>query len=144
MKDALGHGSNAHSSGVENIAPPLGTKYAIATQSKTAKSGWARVPDTKFDTRETAQAYGRKYHTDSSGSEMFKVVEHPDGNEKIAPSLGGRTGWQRDGMGGYVHRNGWKIEPSENYKGVWIVRNPVSGGVADHHKSLAYMKRTYG
>ena len=49
-------------------------KYAIATPEKT-KSGFRRVPDTSFDSREAAERYGLKYHTDKSGSRMFIVVE---------------------------------------------------------------------
>lgn len=56
----------------------------------------------------------------------------------------GRTQWQRDGIGGYIHSNGWRIAPNMDRKGIWNVTNPSTGRVADSHKSLAYMKRTYG
>lgn len=49
-------------------------KYAIATPAKT-KSGFRRVPDTCFDTRESAERYGLKYHTDKSGARLFIVIE---------------------------------------------------------------------
>ena len=55
--------------------------YAIATFSKRAKSGWRRVPDTRFDTEKSAQAYGMKYHTDKYGSKMFKVVTFKEETE---------------------------------------------------------------
>lgn len=48
--------------------------YAIAVPAKT-KSGFKRVPDTRFDTRESAERYGLKYHTDKYGSRMFIVIE---------------------------------------------------------------------
>jgi len=48
--------------------------YAIATKSSKAKSGWRRVPDTRFETEKSAQAYGMKYHTDKYGAKLFKVV----------------------------------------------------------------------
>lgn len=48
--------------------------YAIATRSAKAKSGWRRVPDTKFDTKQSAERYGDKYHTDKYGSKMYKIV----------------------------------------------------------------------
>lgn len=51
--------------------------YAIATPAKT-KTGWRRVPDTKFDTKESAERYGLKYHTDRYGARMFKVVHHQE------------------------------------------------------------------
>lgn len=47
--------------------------YAIATPAKT-KSGWRRVPDTRFDTYEAAERYGLKYHTDKYGARLFIVV----------------------------------------------------------------------
>jgi len=48
--------------------------YAIATKSAKAKSGWRRVPDTRFDTEKSAEAYGMKYHTDKYGAKMYKIV----------------------------------------------------------------------
>lgn len=53
------------------------TKFAIYTKAKT-KSGWKRIKDTKFDTKESAEAYGRKYHTDKYGAKMYKVDVHPE------------------------------------------------------------------
>ena len=50
------------------------TYYAIATKSSKSKSGWRRVPDTRFDTKQSAERYGNKYHTDRSGSKMYKIV----------------------------------------------------------------------
>lgn len=50
------------------------TYFAIATKSAGAKSGWKRVPDTRFDTEQSAINYGNKYHTDKSGAKMYKVV----------------------------------------------------------------------
>jgi hypothetical protein len=49
--------------------------YAIATPANN-KNGWRRVPDTQFDTEDSAERYGLKYHTDKYGSRMFKVVPH--------------------------------------------------------------------
>lgn len=54
--------------------------YAIATQ--TAR-GWRRVPDTRFDTEESATRYGNKYHTGKSGEKRYRVVEHPDSNKPL-------------------------------------------------------------
>ena len=48
--------------------------YAIATKSSKSKTGWRRVPDTKFDTEQSAERYGDKYHTDKYGSKMYKIV----------------------------------------------------------------------
>ena len=56
-------------------------QYAIATRAKT-KSGWRRVPDTRFDTEDSAKRYGDKYHTDRSGSRMYRVIEHPDNKKR--------------------------------------------------------------
>ena len=55
--------------------------YAIATKSAKAKSGWRRVPDTRFETEKSAQAYGMKYHTDKYGAKMFKVVTFKEESE---------------------------------------------------------------
>jgi hypothetical protein len=46
--------------------------FAIAT--KTRKGALRRVPDTRFDTYDSAHKYGMQYHTDKYGSKMF----HPD------------------------------------------------------------------
>jgi hypothetical protein len=54
--------------------------YAIATQ--TAR-GWRRVPDTRFDTEESATKYGDKYHRGKSGEKRYRVVEHPDSNKPL-------------------------------------------------------------
>jgi nicotinic acid mononucleotide adenylyltransferase len=51
--------------------------FAIATKSARVKTGWKRVPDTKFDTKESAIKYGDKYHTDKYGAKMYKVVDYP-------------------------------------------------------------------
>lgn len=53
--------------------------FAIAT--KTRKGTLRRVPDTKFDTYESAERYGLKYHTDRYGARGFEVVRHPDANQ---------------------------------------------------------------
>jgi hypothetical protein len=65
-------------------------KYAIATRAKT-KTGWRRVPDTRFDTEESARRYGDKYHTDRSGARMYKVVEHPDSKKRLHENLDRKT-----------------------------------------------------
>jgi nicotinic acid mononucleotide adenylyltransferase len=49
--------------------------FAIATRSAKSKTGWRRVPDTKFDTKRSAENYGNKYHTTKDGSKMYKVVD---------------------------------------------------------------------
>jgi nicotinic acid mononucleotide adenylyltransferase len=49
--------------------------FAIATKSAKSKTGWRRVPDTKFLTKEKAENYGNKYHTTRDGSKMYKVVD---------------------------------------------------------------------
>jgi len=58
--------------------------YAIATKSAKSKSGWRRVPDTRFDTKQSAERYGDKYHTDKYGSKMYKVVTF---SEEAEPEL---------------------------------------------------------
>lgn len=50
--------------------------FAIYTRAGN-KSGWKRVPDTQFDTKESAVRYGDKYHTDRYGAKMYKVGPHP-------------------------------------------------------------------
>jgi hypothetical protein len=55
--------------------------FAIAT--KTRGGGLRRVPDTRFDTYDSAHKYGMQYHTDRYGSQMFHVVHHPDAKKKI-------------------------------------------------------------
>lgn len=50
--------------------------YAIAT--RTRKGTLRRVPDTRFDTEESARRYGEKYHKGKSGERFYEVVEHPD------------------------------------------------------------------
>ena len=50
------------------------TFYAIATRSAQSKSGWRRVPDTCFETYESAERYALKYHTDKSGAKFFKII----------------------------------------------------------------------
>jgi len=50
--------------------------FAIAT--KTRKGTLRRVPDTRFDTYDSAHKYGMQYHTDKYGSQMFHVVHHLD------------------------------------------------------------------
>lgn len=52
-----------------------GKKYAIALPSR---KGWRRVPDTKFDSPASAQAYGAKYHTMGGNSNFHRVILHPD------------------------------------------------------------------
>ena len=54
--------------------------YAIAT--RTRKGGLRRVPDTRFDTEESAKHYGDKYHTGKSGERFYEVVEHPDSKKR--------------------------------------------------------------
>lgn len=54
--------------------------FAIAT--KTRKGGLRRVPDTRFDTYDSAHKYGMQYHTDRYGSQMFHVVHHPDAKKR--------------------------------------------------------------
>ena len=70
----------AHSAKMKDVMKSLNVKesFAIATRSDKAKSGWARVRDTKFGTEDAAHKYGMKYHTDKYGSKMYKVVKHPD------------------------------------------------------------------
>jgi hypothetical protein len=55
--------------------------FAIAT--KTRAGSLRRVPDTRFDTYDSAHKYGMQYHTDRYGSQMFHVVHHPDAKKKI-------------------------------------------------------------
>jgi len=63
------------------------TYYAIATKSaKATKTGWRRVPDTKWDNELSAIRYGDKYHTDKSGAKMYKVVTFKEETE--TPELG--------------------------------------------------------
>jgi hypothetical protein len=54
--------------------------FAIAT--KTRKGTLKRVPDTRFDTYDSAHKYGMQYHTDKYGSQMFHVVQHPDAKKR--------------------------------------------------------------
>jgi hypothetical protein len=48
--------------------------YKVQTPAKT-RSGWKSLPDCRFSTREKAEAYGLKYHTDRHGSRLFRVVD---------------------------------------------------------------------
>lgn len=50
--------------------------YHIETPAKT-KTGWKRVKDTAFGSEQRAKDYGNKYHTDSSGSKMYRVGKRP-------------------------------------------------------------------
>lgn len=54
--------------------------YAIAT--RTRKGTLRRVPDTRFDTEESARRYGEKYHKGKSGERFYEVVEHPDSKKR--------------------------------------------------------------
>lgn len=54
--------------------------YAIATRTRAGVL--RRVPDTKFSTRASAEAYGRKYHSSRDGSKFYEVVPHPDSKTK--------------------------------------------------------------
>lgn len=54
--------------------------YAIAT--RTRKGGLRRVPDTRFDTEESAKRYGEKYHRGKSGERFYEVIEHPDSKKR--------------------------------------------------------------
>jgi len=62
--------------------------YAIATKSSKAKTGWRRVPDTRFDTKQSAERYGDKYHTDRYGAKMYKVVTFNEETEGEKVELG--------------------------------------------------------
>jgi hypothetical protein len=53
--------------------------WAIA--KKTRAGVLRRVPDTKFDSYDSALRYGLKYHTDRYGAQSFEVVRHPDAVE---------------------------------------------------------------
>lgn len=64
--------------------------FAIAT--KTRAGALRRVPDTRFDTWDSAHKYGLQYHTDRYGSQMFSVVQHPDAKKKIHEDMGGALG----------------------------------------------------
>jgi len=55
--------------------------FAIAT--KTRAGALRRVPDTRFDTWDSAHKYGMQYHTDRYGSQMFHVVHHPDSKKRV-------------------------------------------------------------
>ena len=50
--------------------------WAIAT--KTRKGHLRRVPDTRFETREAADAYGLRYHSNGYSLRRFEIVLHPD------------------------------------------------------------------
>ena len=64
--------------------------FAIAT--KTRGGGLRRVPDTRFDTWDSANKYGLQYHTDRYGAQMFTVIQHPDAKKKLHEDLGGGPG----------------------------------------------------
>lgn len=48
--------------------------FKLQTPAKT-KSGWRTLADGNWRTRESAEAYGLKYHTDRHGARQFRVVE---------------------------------------------------------------------
>ena len=63
------------------IDADLSESWAIATQ--TQKGSWKRVRDTKFSAKESAEAYGRKYHTGPYGEVRYRVVPHPDTAKEV-------------------------------------------------------------
>lgn len=48
--------------------------FKLQTPAKT-KSGWRTLADGNWRTRESAEAYGLKYHTAKDGSRLFRIVE---------------------------------------------------------------------
>ncbi|SNT33133.1 hypothetical protein [Sphingopyxis indica] len=48
--------------------------FKLQTPAKT-KSGWRTLADGNWRTRESAEAYGLKYHTTKDGSRLFRIVE---------------------------------------------------------------------
>jgi hypothetical protein len=55
--------------------------FAIATRTT---KGLRRVPDTRFDTYDSAHAYGTKYHTGKLfGNKRFEIVHHPDAKKRM-------------------------------------------------------------
>ena len=103
--------------------------FAIAT--KTRGGGLRRVPDTRFDTWDSANKYGLQYHTDRYGAQMFVVIQHPDAKKKIHEDLGGGTvkearndGFDLVSPGHWKHKNGsihWENDRT-NRKGVGTYR----------------------
>lgn len=64
--------------------------FAIAT--KTRAGSLRRVPDTRFDTWDSANKYGLQYHTDRYGAQMFVVIQHPDAKKKIHEDIANVAG----------------------------------------------------
>lgn len=54
--------------------------FAIGLRTK--KGTLKRVPDTRFDSWDSADNYGNKYHRGKSGEKWFEVIKHPDANKK--------------------------------------------------------------
>lgn len=51
----------------------MAQRFTIQTQTR--KGVWRKLPDCEFMSRESAEAYGLKYHTDRYGARFFRVVE---------------------------------------------------------------------
>ena len=77
LKSKVGVVKEAVKSADKNSKGP----FAIAT--KTRKGALRRVPDTRFDSYDSAHKYGMQYHTDKYGSQMFHVVHHPDAKKRV-------------------------------------------------------------
>jgi hypothetical protein len=52
-------------------------RFTIETPANN-KKGWRKLPDCQFAEKQSAENYGLKYHTDKSGSKMFRIVEIKD------------------------------------------------------------------
>jgi len=48
--------------------------FTIETPANNTK-GWRKLPDARWSLRESAEAYGLKYHTTRDGSCLFRIVE---------------------------------------------------------------------
>lgn len=44
------------------------------------KKGWRKLPDCRFDSKESALRYGYKYHVGKCGEIRFRVVEIKESN----------------------------------------------------------------
>ena len=94
--------------------------FAIAT--KTRGGGLRRVPDTRFDTWDSANKYGLQYHTDRYGAQMFVVIQHPDAKKKLHEDLGGGPGGPT--TGGIANVAG---DATSNANVHWSKRQPNIG-----------------
>ena len=57
---------------------------SFTIQTQTRKGIWRKLPDCEFQSRERAEAYGLKYHSDRYGSRYFRVVEFDPCSGKVS------------------------------------------------------------